>query len=489
MKYLEWIGGILATFIVSVYVVVFTPFGNSLLQPIVEGKIKQQTKLDSKLIIFSLSMSDFSIVLELDKNNIIYVNGNYSLFSQAFNIVYRVQMNKLETLKPLTNAPMQGVFYVEGSAKGDLTFIEVDGKSDFASSDTNFVATLKDFASASIKAKIKNLKLAKVLYMFKQPHYADGVFSLDADISDARSGKLKGSVVSTINNGLLDSKQMTKAYKLKREMPHTTYKMNIYSTLDGNIIDSEIDLDSNLANLDIKRARVNLNNGSLVSDYKAKIPNLDKLYFVTEQHMKGGISIDGELKKAKDLDLSIHSKVAGGKIDALLHNDELHADIAAVQTLDALHMLIYPEIFKASLNAKLDYNLVSEKGELSGHLMDGKFTKNQILTLVKQYTQVDLYAERFKGAVNAKINKEKILASLNIRSKTSSIKTKNTKINSKTKKINSKIDIDANHNPITVVLNGSISAPKVKIDANKLIKKEAEKAIKKEVGRLLRNLF
>ena len=86
MKYLAWFGGILAILLVSVYVVAFTPLGNSLVQPIAEEKIKEQTTLNSKLSTFSLNMSDFEIVLELNSNNIITVNGNYSLFSQNFYI-------------------------------------------------------------------------------------------------------------------------------------------------------------------------------------------------------------------------------------------------------------------------------------------------------------------------------------------------------------------------------------------------------------------
>jgi len=51
----------------------------------------------------------------------------------------------------------------------------------------------------------------------------------------------------------------------------------------------------------------------------------------------------------KDLDFSAHSKVVGGVVDAKLHNDDFHADIKAIKTLDALYMLIYPKVFKSSL--------------------------------------------------------------------------------------------------------------------------------------------
>ena len=92
MKFLAWIFGILTTVVVGVYVVAFTSFGNSIVKPMIEEQIKAQTKLDSKLSTFSLSMSDFNIVLELNKNNTIALKGDYSIFSQSFDIDYEVKL-------------------------------------------------------------------------------------------------------------------------------------------------------------------------------------------------------------------------------------------------------------------------------------------------------------------------------------------------------------------------------------------------------------
>lgn len=665
MKYLAWFGGVVVTLIIGIYVIAFTALGNSFVKPIVEDKIKEQTLLDSKVNVFSLSMSELHIVLEINANNIVAIKGNYSLFSQSFDLEYALKLDDLNSLKSLSGVELRKAFHTNGKVKGDMAFITVDGasdvassdtsyhveltgfnptsiiakvknlklvelleigaqkpyasadvnldidfknikphaldgdislrtigakintkvmkndfnisipntdfgmnldaklkgddvdytyelmsnlfeitssgkviptplkadikyaldikelallkpvtgadvrgsfrlngtvkgtkekllvdgRSDVASSDTKFEATLKEFTPASLKASMKNLKLQRVLHMLKQPHYADGIFSLDVDIPDARSGKLNGKVISSIKNGLLDSKYLTKEYEFKTQMPQTKFEMHTDTTLNGDIVDSKVDLDSSLANFNIKRARVNLKNTTINSDYKATIPNLDNLYFATEQHIKGGISVHGELNKGKNLDLTILSNVAGGKIDAKLHNDDFHADIFGVQTLKALEMLIYPEIFKASLDAKLDYNLAAKKGRFDGQLIDGKFTKNQMLSLIKQYARVDMYVETFKGNVGADINKEKILASMDLKSNTSSIKTKNTKLNTKTKTIDSKIDVVANKNPISVTLKGKTSSPKVSVDVQELLKKEAGKVLEKEVGKLLKGFF
>ncbi len=665
MKYLAWFSGLIITIVAVVYIVAFTSFGNNLLKPIIESKIQEETKLDSKLKTFSLNMSEFEILLELSKSNNISIKGTYSLFSQVFDITYLVKIKDIEELKSLTNAPLKGKIFTNGIIKGDAAFITVDGISDIAksdttyhieltelnptsiiakvkkanllsllelagqklyasadidldvnfknitphaldgdillqthkgkidtklmkrdfnvtipstafnmnldaklkgddinyryklnsnlakiissgtitpqpltldvkygvnieelavlkpitnadvrgafkldgtakgtkeslivngisdvaSSDTAFNIKLKNFKPATIKARVKHLKLQKVLYMVKQPHYTDGNLFLDVDISDARADTLKGVVASRVENGLLDSKYMSKTYEFKSKMPKTTFNMKTTTKLNGSVADTKVDFNSNLATLDVKQARFNMRDSSIVTDYLVNVKSLDRLFFVSQRHLRGGISVNGEFKKAKDLDLSIHSKVAGGKIDAALHNDDFHADLKSIQTLDALYILMYPEVFKSSLIGTLDYNLAKEKGVMKADLIDGKFTKNQMLSLIKKYAHVDLYKEKFKGNVRADINKEKIVASLDLKSNRSSINTKNTKLNSKTKKINSKIDINADGNPIVITLTGNAISPKVKIDAEKLIKKEAEKAVKKELGKFLNGLF
>jgi hypothetical protein len=184
-------------------------------------------------------------------------------------------------------------------------------------------------------------------------------------------------------------------------------------------------------------------------------------------------------------------------VDAKLHNDDFHADIKALQTYDILDMLLYPKVLKSDIDATLDYNLVAQKGDFTGKISNGHFTHNAVLDLTKQYAKIDLYKQKFAGDISAKINKELIVASLDLRSNTSFIKTKNTLINSKKKYIDSTLDISANKHPLKITLKGNINKPKISVDASKIIQKEATKAISKEldkrlgkdVGNLLKGLF
>ncbi len=661
MKYLLGLLGLVLSSILAVYIVAFTPFGNGLIKPILESKIQEKTQLNPTLSTFSLNMSEFNIVLELSETNKVNISGDYSLFSQTFNIKYNIEIQNLEelksvtkgaykgrvfthgtiigdaaltkieglsdiaksdtsyfielrdfnptsiiatvskaellslltlgaqkpyanaeidlninfknitpnaldgnillqtyngkldtqlmksdfnvsippasftmkldaqlqgddidykyfvdsnlakisssgninpqplsldvkygidieelaVLKPITNADIRGPFKLEGRAKGTKEKLHLNGISDVAGSDTVFNLSMKDFQPKTFKAKIDNLKLQKLLYMIKQPHYTDGILSMDIDIKDARAKTLEGVVVSKITKGLVNSKYMTKEFEFKSAMPRTTYDMKAITKLKSSIIDTSLDFNSNLANFDIKQARFNTQESSIVSDYLLKVPSLDKMFFITGRNLRGGVSANGEFKKAKDLDLTIYSKIAGGEIDAKLHNDDFYAQLKSLQTLDLLDILMYPKVFKSTLNGVLEYNLLKAKGVFKADMSDGKFTRNQMLDLIKQFARTDLYKERFKGDMTAHINKENIVASLDLHSNKSSIKTKNTSLNSQTKKINSKLEINANGNPVTIILTGNASAPKVTIDAQKLIQKEVKKAVSKEINKLI----
>ena len=666
MKIIAWILALLMSIVVIIYVLAFTSLGNGVLQPVIEKKIQEQTFSRTKLETFSLSISNFEIEIELNENNTIKLQGDYSLFDQSFDIKYNVQLQELKTLKKLTQTQLQSSFRTNGSVVGNLAFIKINGKSDvasgetvyhveltdlnptsiiatmkdieleellfmvnqkayadadinldinfknitphnldgnillvtsngklnpkvlkkdfsitipkntaftmnlnarlkgddvnydyalnsnlakissggkitpeplaldikygvnikelallkvitgadvrgslkldgmikgakekllvrgksnFASSKTDFVASLKDFKPETVELSIKGLKIQKALYMLKQPHYSDGYFDLSVNMNSIDMANLKGVVRSKIYKGKLDSKYMSQTYEFKTQMPKVNFNATTYTVLNKNIVDTKVDFNSNLMDFDVKKARFKLGDSSLDSDYSVNLHNLDRFFFVSERHLKGSLKANGRVKKAKDLDFSMNSKVASGVLNVKLHNDDLTANLDGMKTLQVLDMLLYPQVFDSRVSGDVKYNLAKEKGTFKGNLSQGKFTQNQVLDLTKKYAKIDLYKEIFKGDVNAKINKEKIVTSLSLKSNKSSITTKDARLNSKTQIVHAKVDIVANNNPLEVTLDGNINAPDVKVNADELIKKEASKAIKKGINKYFKGLF
>jgi hypothetical protein len=665
MRYTAIISGIFAFILFGIYTLAFTPLGNSIVAPFIESKIRHETKIASKLTTFVLNMSSFEIVLELSPSNIVSANGNYSLFSRAFDIAYRAKLDQLSdlhelagvpiigtifteghikgdmdlmqidglsdiaksettyhieltqlhptsllakvkhadllsllqlggqkpyasaqvdmdidfknimphaldgvlhlqthngkidtklmrsdfnvtipemafsmnvdaklereridfvyalhsnlakiessgkiipqpfsmnvkynldieelaVLKPFTNASLRGPLNILGEAKGTKERLKIDGKSDICASNTSFVLEMKDFKPATLQAKMDNLKLEKVLYMMQQPHYADGLLSLDVDISDARSKSLKGNIKTNITHGLLDSQYISKAFAFKSEMPKTLFDLSAQSVLGANSIQTQVTLNTNLATLSMQKLLFDTNDMSINTDYKFSAQNLDAFYFLTQRHMRGALVAEGRVKKSKDLDVTLHSNIMSGTLEVKLHNDELYAELKSLQTQSILHTLLYPEIFEASLSGAFAYNLLADKGTFEAKFADGLFSKNEIFTLIKHYGILDMYAERFHGDINAKINKEFIVASLELLSNKSSIKTQQTKLNSKTKAIDSELDLVVNNNPISASIQGTTDAPKVSVDLERFMKSKAGDAVKKEVNKFLKGLF
>jgi len=663
MKVVAWLFGIILSLITAVYVVVFTPVGNGLLKPYIEKEIAKNTKLPSRLEMFSLDLSSLHVVLDLNSNNRITVDGNYSLWKQSFDLKYDVALKELQTLQPLTQTQLQDSFYTQGKVVGNLHFLEVDGKSDVAKSNTDyhveltelnptsiiatmksvdvqsllhmlhqkmyataqvdvdvhfknitphklngdvkvttfdgklnsavlkkyfginvpktyftmnlkanmkgddvdyiynfdsnlakvasgghivpeplnvdlsykfdvkelallkpligadvrgplhlkgtlqgtkplmnlqgstdiaaskttFAIALKEFSPATVALHVKALKLQKLLYMIKQPHYADAFLDVEMNIPNADMKHLQGSVDTKIYKGVLDNHYLTKAYEFKSLMPRTHFDATTHTTLHPERVNTQLKLHSTLADLFVKDAMFNMKTTSLVSDYKIQLHNLGKLYFVTQQHLKGQFIADGTVQKGKDLDVTMHSDVAQGTIDVKLHNDDLHVEMKKLQTLEILDMLLYPKVIESFVDAKLDYNMVASKGDLKGYITDGHFTKNQVLDLTKKYANIDLYKQTFQGDLGAKIVQENIDASCDLKSNTSEIKTTHTYLNTKTQKIKSTIYVSANKHPLTVKLHGKIASPKVKIDASKIVKKEAKKALEKEINKHIKD--
>jgi len=443
-------------------------------------------KLDGKL------KGDDLIYSCLLNSNLAKINSKGTVVPQPLQLdaTYSVNVEKLAVLKPMTGANIRGKLNLSGSVKGTKERMTIVGKSDLASSNTDFKLLLKEFKPDSLEGDIRHLKLQNLLYMVKQPHYTDALINIKAKLSNLDPKNLQGNVLTQIKKGIVDSGYLTKKFGFKNKMPYTTFSGVAKTKLQGQLIDTKTDFASTLADININSTKFSLKDSSIMSDYKIKVHDLDTLYFATQKHLKGSIVVAGELKKAKDLNLTLLSNIAGGTLDAKLHNDDFVATLSNMRTLDLLDILIYPKILKSKVDATIKYHLAKANGNLRAKLSEGIFTENQVLDLTKQFAKIDLYAQKFKGNINADIKKEQVTALIDLKSNTSSIYTKDAKLDTKTKNIDSKIRVIANNNPpLYMTLSGDISKPRVRVNASAIIKNEAKKAIKNKVNKLFQKLF
>ena len=410
----------------------------------------------------------------------------------AMDIAYKASIKELALLKPVTHANLRGRVNAEGTLKGNKKKMAARLYSDIASSKTAVALTLKEFRPATLEATIAHLRLEKLFYMLQQPHYAAGDFSLKADVDNFTTGSLSGKVTATAS-GRLDAGYLTKAYRFKHPMPQTSFRLRSVSELKGAYVDTFATLVSSLADVSVKKARFNVETGSLESDYKLKVPSLEKLYFVTDRHLRGGIEAAGKIQKVKNVTLTAHSKIAGGAMQMKLADNDLHLDLNDVRTKKVLWILKYPEIFDGGMFAKVDYNLKSQKGSAKADFKNGKFVKNHVFDLLRKFGKVDLYKEYFNGNAKADINKEKIAAAFDLKSRKAEIRSDKTLLDTKRSRIDSKIELRVEKTPVKITLKGDIAKPMVGVDLKAFMQSQAgkklEKKAGKEINKLLNKLF
>jgi hypothetical protein len=247
MRYITWFLGLVVILVTMLYLFLFTPFGNSMIQPVVESKIDEATHLQTHFKKFSLSLNHIDIDLQLDANNTIACRGEYSIWKQSFSLTYDVALHNLEGLRVVTQTPLYGVFNTEGNLSGDAAFMKIDGVSDLAKSTTDYHIELTQFEPTSIGATLHHLYLERLLFMLNQKAYASGMVDMDLHFKNIQPHHLDGTVLLTTRKGRLNPKVMQKDFNIT--IPKTAFSMKLDAKLLGDDVQYNYTLHSNIAKI------------------------------------------------------------------------------------------------------------------------------------------------------------------------------------------------------------------------------------------------
>ncbi|MEA3553984.1 MAG: hypothetical protein U9R39_06250 [Campylobacterota bacterium] len=443
---------------------------------------KSDFKLDTDV---NLVNKSGKFVFNFDSSLIqLLTNGSIDINSLNIDSKYKVSIDKLAMLEPVINTKLNGSFSTKGTIKGDKNSMKVSGFSDIANSKTSYNVTLKDLAPNKIDANIKNAKLDKILHLVNQPIYAKANLNLNIEINSL--DKLNGKITTSLSKGLLNNKVIKNDFNIS--LPSKpTFDLKTFTSLNDNIIDTKSTLKTFAANIETKKSKFDTKTSIFTTDYLVTVPKLSKLYFITNQKMQGDIKINGDVKFKDDLTASFNSNKFNGKINGTLVKDILKLSIKDVNSLKLLNMMYYPEIYDSSINLDLDYNLTSKKGTSNLVMNNGKFLTNQLSQTIKKFIKKDLTKEIYEIAkIDTKINNQKLDSTLLMTSANSKISSKKMFIDLEKSTIDSKIDMEYFKYKIGLTLTDDLTSPKVKIDANKLLKSKAKtkvsEAIEKKLG-------
>lgn len=465
-----------------VYGILFTPAGNSFVASKIEDKANEDPRANFKVDEFVLTTSSIKFVATIDSNSQIKVEGLLELLSKKVDLNYFVNVKDLSKLQEFTGQKLNGAFSTQGSVKGDEQLMVINGKSSIFDSKTSYNVELVEFKPSDIQFLIKEAKIDKLLYMVNQPIYATGLINIDGKIKNAQIPTLDGLILTNIKNGKINNPIVNKAFNQKLIKP-LLFNGDVVTNLKGNKALSKVDFITSMANIVVEEALVNLENGLIKSDYLVKVPDLSKLFDVTQMKMRGKIDLNGELKKYKeDLTVTGLSKLLGGELNFKLHNNDFNAKINGVEIKDLTYMMYYPQFFTSKSNINFDYNILKQNGKVFGELVNGQFLPNQYSSVINTFARFDLTKEVYESVtLNSDINKKIIKSIVSMKSKLTEINVTKSTVDLDKSTIDALVKTKLKGIEFDTFVKGELSSPKIKVDTKQLAKAKLKDAFKKKL--------
>jgi hypothetical protein len=499
MKYLLSFLAVVVLLLGAAYGLLFTQPGNDFLKPIIEKKVAEQVPLPTKLETFTLRPDRFAIALLIGKDTKIVAQGTMNLSTRSIDATYDVDIVELANLQKLIGQKLRGPFKTHGTVRGDQKKIAIEGEASVAGSATGYKLALRDFKPENLEATVQHLHLEKLLYMVGQPVFARALIDVDAKIPSLVMNDLDGQIATKITKGYLYPHPIQEEFNLS--IPeNTTFHGDIQTRLAKSRAINKVDFFTSLATLKAKALTYDIANASLQTDYRLHVPNLDKLYFVTNQHMKGKITVTGDVKTGKKgLQATAHSDTLGGAIDAAIANNKVDVKIKRIQTVALTDMLLYPHIFDSTANMTLDYDTVSKRGELHAELLNGQILPNKMSFMLRQMANFDITREVYeRTTLDTKIDDKVLHSNFHMKSKLTELDTKNALVDLNKQVVDATIHVKIPKAYLPVIIKGKLTDPKIKIDAKDLMKAKAKEELEKRLpdnikkspaGDILKNFF
>ncbi|WP_295738191.1 hypothetical protein [uncultured Helicobacter sp.] len=352
-KFVLWILGIILALFVLIFCVLFTPPGNALLKPIIQGQIDKYAPIKLDLEKFSLGISSVDVKIAHNDAIIITFGGDFSLFSQTLDLALKVDARDIAVLGELVDTPLQGSFVINTTAKGSLKHLEVNTTSDIAKSFTDIRVTLQDFTPTAILANIKDAQIKEFLAMAGIKPYASGSLSLEADIKGDKDMNFNGNALLQIAQGLVDSTLIKKDFEI--DVPKTTFVTTLNALFDMDKLNHDFSFNGNIGNIH-SSGQTLLKTLSTNTSYAVDLSDLSAFTPLVGMPIRGSFSTKGEVKGGMEsLEIKGSSNIASSNTsyEALLKNlapDTIKAQVSNLKLDTLLWMIYMPKYADMRLN-------------------------------------------------------------------------------------------------------------------------------------------
>lgn len=404
-KFILWTLGIILALFVLIFCVLFTPPGNALLKPIIQGQIDKYAPIKLDLETFSLGISSVELKIAHNDAIIITLGGDFSLFSQTLDVALKVDARDIAVLGELVDTPLQGSFVINTTAKGSLEHLEVNTTSDIAKSFTDIRITLQDFTPTAILANIKDAQIKEFLAMAGIKPYASGSLSLEADIKGDKDMNFNGNALLQITQGLVDSTLIKKDFEI--DVPKTTFVTTLNALFDMDKLNHDFSFNGNIGNIH-SSGQTLLKTLSTNTSYAVNLSDLSAFTPLVGMPIRGSFETKGEVKGGMEsLEIKGNSNLASSNTsyEAVLKNlapDTIKAKVSNLQLDTLLWMIYMPRYADMRLNLNA---VVSELDKGISTQTDIKLSGTTNNAVMKKEFDLDMPNTKFNLTSNVSLNK------------------------------------------------------------------------------------
>lgn len=389
----------------AVYILLFTGVGNNILKPIIEKKASQASGIEIKLDKFSLRLSSIDVEATVAQNLKAKVNGNMSIFSQSFDLIYDINADEIPEIEGIK---IDGQAKLNGKVYGKVSDFAADGQGEIFDSSINFDTKIKDYKPINAVADISNLEIAKILALLGQPVYSSGVVFLKADIVPNDKNELSGTALVKVDKGLINEDVMLKEFNVTLPKNTNYNVVGNFNIENSNNLVGKIDILSSLATLKTSKTTYDIKGAKLFSDFNFDIADLSKFSGIANMPLNGKINLFGNAAYAQnDLNVNVLSdNLAGGKLNLNMNNDKLNANLKGVKLEEVFKTLVMPNYSNADIDVTADIDSIKAlKGQASVIINNGVINSDAIK---KEFNQTLPKNINYNVGANAILDNNKV---------------------------------------------------------------------------------
>lgn len=377
----------------SIYGILFTKYGNSIISSYIESKVnneQEKVKLKVNNFILTLKTIDFNAVINDDSH--INISGDLSIFKKSVDLKYDIKIENLSTLKNLIHQDLKGKFYTNGIFKGNKQEAIIQGFSNLASSQTKYYINLNKFEINNIQLDLKEAKIEELLSLINKPEYLKGTLNINANIKNIDINNLDGIFVANMTKGILNNDVINKEFNQTLSSP-INFQGDINASLLGNKAEVKSELLTSIADIFLDKTIIDLNNKNFFSDYKIDVKNLNRLEGVLGRKLNAEFSNIGKVSMENSLisingNSNIFESTTNYKLelkDFVAQNVDFKIENAKIEKL--LHMLNEPVYLIGDFNVKgqiKDSSLDKLNGLIVSKISNAKIINEVVNAVYKQ---------------------------------------------------------------------------------------------------------